>query len=322
MKIAIIKLSSLGDIVHATVVLQFIKKYCEAAEISWFADEKFGSILDSHPDIKEVIKLPLKDKKFVKTYKILSKFRNKFDIIIDLQGLIKSAIVGRILGKNLVGFDKFSVKEPLCSMFYNAKINCDYNENIIIRNLTLASKALNFKFTTSQIDNKIPCFKVNDDNFDFLDKNSKNLLIAPFASEKSKRYDKFKTVINGLKKYNIFISFGSEKEKAEALDLTKNTHAKLLPALSLNRMINLINKVDLVIGNDSGITHIAWAQNRASITIFGNRPSKRNAYKTDKNIVLDTGKKIDAKCIDKSDFCVCDIDPNLVIKEAKRLIDE
>ncbi|HDX8137228.1 TPA: lipopolysaccharide heptosyltransferase I, partial [Campylobacter fetus] len=57
MKIAIIKLSSLGDIVHATVVLQFIKKYCEAAEISWFADEKFGSILDSHPDIKEVIKL-------------------------------------------------------------------------------------------------------------------------------------------------------------------------------------------------------------------------------------------------------------------------
>ncbi|OCR94772.1 lipopolysaccharide heptosyltransferase I [Campylobacter fetus] len=322
MKIAIIKLSSLGDIVHTVIVLQFIKKYCKAAEISWFVDEKFGSILDYHQDIKEVVKLPLKDKKFVKTYKILSKFRNKFDIIIDFQGLIKSAIVGRILGKNVVGFDKLSVKEPLCSMFYSTKINCDYNENIIIRNLTLASKALDFKFNTNQIDNKLPCFAASDDDFDFLDKNSKNLLIAPFASEKSKCYDKFKTVINGLKECNILISFGSQKEKEKALELTKNTHAKLLPALSLNHMINLINKVDLVIGNDSGITHIAWAQNRASITIFGNRPSRRNAYKTDKNIVLDAGKKVDAKCIDKSDFCVCDIDPNLVIKEAKRLLDE
>ena len=85
-------------------------------------------------------------------------------------------------------------------------------------------------------------------------------------------------------------------------------------------MISFITSCDLVIGNDSGLTHLAWAVNRPSITLFGNRPSHRNAYITDKNLVIDMGKQIDARSIDKNDFCIKEIYPETIANFAKRLL--
>ncbi len=55
MKIAIVKLSALGDIVHAMVVLQFIKKYNHAIEIDWVVEKGNEGLLESHPDINKII---------------------------------------------------------------------------------------------------------------------------------------------------------------------------------------------------------------------------------------------------------------------------
>ena len=63
MKIAIIRLSALGDIIQTSVVLQFIKKNVDNAEIQWVCDEKFAKILENLPELSGIIKIPLKDKK-------------------------------------------------------------------------------------------------------------------------------------------------------------------------------------------------------------------------------------------------------------------
>ena len=68
MKIAIIRLSALGDIIHTSIVIQFIKKHYKNADITWFVDEKFSSILRLISGIN-IATLPLKDKKFYKSYK-------------------------------------------------------------------------------------------------------------------------------------------------------------------------------------------------------------------------------------------------------------
>ena len=80
---------------------------------------------------------------------------------------------------------------------------------------------------------------------------------------------------------------------------------------------------DLIIGNDSGITHLAWAQNYATITLFGNRSGARNAFATPKNLIIQATPKheIDAFHIDKRDFCINDIDPAQIIAKAKGLCD-
>ena len=316
LKIAIVKLSALGDIVHAAIVLQFIKKHHPNAHITWLVDARFASLLKDHPLINELVVLPLKQS-FRQSYKIL-KTLGKFDKVIDLQGLFKSAIVAKIIGKQTYGFSRESVKEKIAARLYRYKFKIDYNENIIIRNLALVAFALNFSFEASEILEKVPCFEASE-----IYKNEsgkKRVLIAAFASEESKIYNKFKDVIRLLDGCEIYLCYGSESEKVRAEAIISGTKAKLLEKLSIKEMIDYIASCDLVIGNDSGLTHLAWAINRPSITLFGNRPSHRNAYITDKNLVIDMGKQIDARSIDKNDFCIREIFPETVANFAKRLL--
>ena len=316
LKIAIVKLSALGDIVHAAIVLQFIKKHCPNAHITWLVDARFASLLKDHPLIDELVVLPLKES-FKKSYKII-KTLGKFDKIIDLQGLFKSAVVAKLLGKEIYGFSRESVKEKIAARLYRHKFKIDYNENIIVRNLSLVGYALNFSFDRDEILKKSPCFEICKKFKN--ESGKKRVLIAAFASEESKIYDKFKDVIRLLDGCEIYLCYGSESEKAKAEAIISGTKAKLLEKLSIKDMIDFIASCDLVIGNDSGLTHLAWAVNRPSITLFGNRPSHRNAYVTDKNLVVDMGKQIDARSIDKNDFCIREIYPETVANFAKRLL--
>ena len=316
LKIAIVKLSALGDIVHAAIVLQFIKKHCPNAHITWLVDARFASLLKDHPLIDELVILPLKES-FKKSYKII-KTLGKFDKVIDLQGLFKSAVVTKLVGKEIYGFSRESVKEKIAARLYRHKFKIDYNENIIVRNLSLVGYALNFSFDRDEILKKSPCFEICKKFKN--ESGKKRVLIAAFASEESKIYDKFKDVIRLLDGCEIYLCYGSESEKARAEAIISGTSAKLLEKLSIKDMIDFIASCDLVIGNDSGLTHLAWAVNRPSITLFGNRPSHRNAYVTDKNLVVDMGKQIDARSIDKNDFCIREIYPETVANFAKRLL--
>ena len=128
------------------MAIQFIRKHIANAHISWFCDARFEQIARLLAGVDEVVALPLKDKKFLKSFEILRQKQGQFDIIIDLQGLLKSALVSRSLGKNIFGFDRFSTKEGLASIFYTHKYGCNYDKNIILRNLELCGFALNFSF--------------------------------------------------------------------------------------------------------------------------------------------------------------------------------
>lgn len=278
--------------------------------------------------------------------------QGQFDIIIDLQGLLKSALVSRSLGKNIFGFDRFSAKEGLASIFYTHKYSCNYDKNIILRNLELCAFALNFSFDEKEILTKEPCFlknsripdknsRISSDESRIPNKNSripnknsripsdetripnKKILIAPFASESSKCYAHFASVIKGAKEFaQCFLVAGSEIERKKAAKLA-SCGATLLAPLDLAQILEFMDTCDLIIGNDSGITHLAWAQNYATITLFGNRSGARNAFATPKNLIIQATPKheIDAFHIDKSDFCINDIDPAQIIAKAKGLCD-
>ena len=325
------------------MAVQFIRKHIANAHISWFCDTRFEQIARLLAGVDEVVALPLKDKKFLKSFEILRQKQGQFDIIIDLQGLLKSALVSRILGKNIFGFDRFSTKEGLASIFYTHKYSCNYNKNIILRNLELCAFALNFSFDEKEILAKEPCFlknskipnenskipnensKIPSENSKIPSKNSKipnkKILIAPFASESSKCYAHFASVIKGAKEFaQCFLVAGSEPERKKAAELA-SSGATLLAPLDLAQILEFMDTCDLIIGNDSGITHLAWAQNYATITLFGNRIGARNAFATPKNLIIQATPKheIDAFHIDKSDFCINDINPAQIIAKAKGL---
>jgi len=96
--------------------------------------------------------------------------------------------------------------------------------------------------------------------------------------------------------------------------------AASLPDMGLDEIKALVSSSDLVIGGDTGITHMAWAMNVPSITIFGATPAKRNAFETDINRLLYIDEAVDAKKLDYEDFSIVRIEPQEVVRAARGLL--
>ena len=329
-RIAIIKLSAMGDIIHAMVALQYIKRQYPNLQIDWFVESAFAPILENNPDINEIIKLDLKSikkdkKEIINQIKLIKKYeKNSYDLVIDAQGLIKSAIVSFFLGKNRVGFSKNSTREKLASFFYTKKVDIAYDKNAIERNVKVLSQALNFDIPKDDILNKKPFLFYKNENeviYEYLSKDKKNVLFVIGASWPSKMYskEKFAKIINNLDE-NCLITWGNEAEKDIADFIANISKAKVLPKLDLNSLKAIMSKVDLVIGNDTGPTHMAWALNIPSITLFGNTPGYRNTYITNTNKIIESKSIVNPFKLDRNDFSIKEIDENEIINTAKGLL--
>jgi len=330
MKIAIVKLSALGDIIHAMIVLQFIKQAIPDSSIDWIVEERFASVLEHNPHISTIHCVNLKSLKkekirFFAELKKLKKYaKNSYDIVIDMQGLLKSAIASKILGPN-VGFDKNSIREKIASAFYESSFFVPYSKNVILRNMDLITLALDIEIEKECLQNKDPfLFFAEEDTKkidSFLVEDQKTIVYILGSSWKSKIYpkEKFVEIINDLEGNHLLV-WGSSEEKAYANYILEHSEAKIVPKMDLNELKALISMADLVIGADSGPTHFAWALNRPSITIFGPTPSKRNVLETKINKVIDCEKKIDPLNLDKKDLCIQMINPEKIIVLAKELL--
>jgi len=330
MKIAIIKLSALGDIVHAMIVLQFINKQYPKSEVDWFVEKRFKGVLENNPHINQIQQINLKSAKESKSFflfwKELRKIRKlgKYDLVIDMQGLIKSAFVARIIPSDItLGFDKDSLRESLAAKFYNQTYKIDYAENIIKRNIALVSQALELPIDQINILNKQPfLYSSQKYTFNTISNRKKNIALIPGASYPSKSYpvEKFAKLTTQIEA-NFLIIWGNEKEKVmaeEIKDLSPNVN--ILEKLSLDVLISLIAQVDLVIGSDTGPTHMAWALNIPSITLFGATPGYRNTYVTNVNKIIESNSEVNPKKIDKGDYSINNIKANDISKLAQKLL--
>jgi heptosyltransferase I len=332
MKIAIVKLSALGDIVHAMVVLQFIKNHYPKIEIDWVVEEDFRELLESHPDIDKVHVVNIKKAKKKKSlFLLLNELRSvrkfgPYNLVIDLQGLIKSALITRMISADKTfGFDKYSARESLASIFYNQTFNFDYDKNIVERNIALISFALKIPIIEENIQKKIPfLFSNRTYFFKTLSSFKKNILLIPGASFKSKCYpvEKFAEVAKEIDA-NFLIIWGNQKEKIMA-DKIKVLSPKVIicEKLSLDALISLISQVDIVLGSDTGPTHMAWALNQSSITLFGPTPGYRNSYITKINRIIESKSEVNPYKIDKNDNSINDIDVQEILKVTQGLLNQ
>ena len=330
MKIAIVKLSALGDIVHAMVVLQFIKKYNQKIVIDWVVEESYKELLEFHPDINKVHVVKIKQAKRKKSLFLLfnqiKKIRKfgSYDLVIDLQGLFKSAVISRLIPSTItIGFDKSSVRESYASIFYNNTFKCGYDENVIERNFELVKFALDLPFKLKEVEYKLPFLysykKYLIPNFSNV---KKNIVLIPGASFEAKRYpvESFSKLINSFDA-NYFIVWGSDEEKLLANKI-KNLapYINICEKLSIRGLISLVSQSDLVIGPDTGPTHMGWALNVPSITLFGPTPGYRNTLVTANNKTIESKSEVDPYRINKNDYSIGDINVDEVIKLAKRLL--
>jgi len=328
MRIGIVRLSALGDITHSMIVLEFIKKHYPDSSIDWFVDKKFSKLLIGNNNINKLFELDIKNqvssKKYLKFWRTLWGLKKlpKYDLVIDLQGLIKSAIVTRFINsKKTYGFSKKSIKESFASNFYSSTFSIPYSENVIRRNLALVSFALQKKFSELDILNKKSfLFYTNNKDIEKIDE--RFILIVPFASFESKVYPKEKyEEVTRLVDYRFLVLYGDDKEKVIAQEIKDGKqNVELIGSLNLNQLKNLVDKSDLVIGGDTGPVHIAWGLNKPSICLFGPTDPFRNFIKTKKNKFLCTGIPDDPYKINKFSSSIRNIKVMEIVKMINSLI--
>lgn len=277
-KILIIRLSSIGDILHTMTVLTDIKKILPDSEIDWLVDSNFEGVAKLSPLINNVISIPLrkwKRNKFSWLFKVLQ-FRKltidkKYDYIIDTQGLIKSAVLAKILFNGKVfGLDYVSAREKLASYLYNYKYYVDQNAVAVIRLRGLIAKIFNLQNNLSEFSFIINTIKpkLNFDN-DYI-------LILHGTSKESKKWnlDNWVYLINWLIENtdkNIVVTHSNSDELNFVTKLSENiTSDKFVVINKLNfaELSGLIKQSSLVVGVDTGFTHMANLLKIPTIAIY------------------------------------------------------
>ncbi|WRD70257.1 lipopolysaccharide heptosyltransferase I [Helicobacter pylori] len=321
MKIAIVRLSALGDIIVGAVFLAAIKECLPDAQIEWFVDERFGAILEHSPYIDKLHPIALKSTlatfnplKIFKLFKSLRAY--EYDIVIDMQGLVKSALITQTLkAPKKVGFDYASAREGLSAFFYSQKVSIAYNESILKRNFTLLSHALNLpkKEISEGLSSRSKVFSYQDSpkiNALNLNQNKPKILFVLETSKINKTYptERFKELALMLENFQICLLWHADEDKANALygALKNQCDALLLPKLTLNEVKALLFKMDLIIGGDTGITHLAWALQKPSITLYGNTPMDRFKLESPINVSLTGNSNANYH---KKDFSIQNIEP-------------
>lgn len=325
LKIAFVRLTAMGDIIHSASILpllhQTLSQHYQPI-FHWYIDLEFQEILQDSPYIDKLITLPLKkslkNKNFKALYAIYQTLRlESYDIVIDLQGLLKSAIIGKFLvSKQYIGFSFKSTKESFASLFYNKTIQIPYQEHILLRNATLAFSAFNLPIPNIQtLLNPKPFLGFNPNLAPSLNQDSAKILLVLETSKPNKTYPQhlfleLTKLFNTANLSPILLS-----HKSTITNSTLNFQA--LSNLSLNTIKALVAQMDLVIGGDTGITHLAWALKRPSITLFGATPPSRFNLQTKQNYYLMANPNAN---YNKQDFSIQKISPKEIFDLAITLL--
>ena len=341
MKILIIKLSSIGDVVHTLPALYALRNAYPSAKIDWLVEEEPSNILMGHPLLNDVFVIKkrwwLKD--FKRTYAVAKKIRAlNYDIILDFQGLFKSGIwVFLSNGKRRIGFDK---SREMSYLFLNERLP-PYNpdKHAVERYLDLV-KHLGIK--CDSISFPIPITEKEKKKISGLLKTGGILEGAPFIVLNPMA--RWETKLWGAKKFAglcnevvdnfscrvVVVGASSEKDNKEFFSLTNNRVVDLTGKTTLKELAHLTSLSSVVITVDSGPMHIAAAMGVPVVAIFGpTAPWRTGPYGEGHTVIrkeLPCSPCFSKICKDKDNICMKEIEVRDVLSaveaQLKRLSDK
>lgn len=212
----------------------------------------------------------------------LAKLRDvKFDVAIDFQGLMKSALVGKLSGaKKIYGFSRNALKEPASRIFLNKTVDISAGSNIILKNLKLANRALKLGLELSVMDDLE--FPIHLDAAhlqeaeDLIATGGENFAIVnpggswPAKLWEAERFGQLADRIWEEFGYVSFVTYGPGEEDLADTVIRASRWGKALRApVSIKGFVALVNKAKVYIGGDTGPTHLAVAVKTPVVGIFG-----------------------------------------------------
>lgn len=296
MKILVLRVSSIGDVIHTLPSIFLIKNCFPNAKLSWVVQKKAACLLEQQPFLENIWQLPdnfLAPKNWIKTIRVIKELRKtKWDAILDFQGLPKTSILSFFLKGTKFGFDFNNAKLGITSLFNNFKTKPIYT-NIIQKNLALTSSMLHYKHPQIKT---CPTLNTLQKSF-YLETplNKKQLVVAwltqnkiqnfitlvPNTTWQSKHWpeENWKQLIKLLCKDDIFLKtysilligkdFGDQAKEIELFIQKEKFPVHIVPNWDLITTTCLISKAKLTIAPDTGFLHIADFVGTNTIGIFG-----------------------------------------------------
>lgn len=334
LKILILKPSSLGDVIHALPVLRLLKAHWPEASIWWWISHDLAELLKEDPDLAGVYLFdrrrwvsPTRWGTVVRSVRQMR--RERFDLVIDLQGLARSAAFSWLArGKLTVGLDD---PREGAGAFYDIRVpRPSYDTHAVDWYLTVLSRlnvSVHWNFTW------LPARTVAAEEIRkkwLPDDASKWIVFSPGARWPNKRWpaENFRQIAAQIAgRYpdtNMVVLGGSEDR--ETGELIARGHAErclnLAGDTSLGEMIEWIRLSDLVITNDTGPMHVAAALDKPVVAIFGpTDPRRTGPYRQlDRTlrVRLPCAPCLKSKCHHSKPLeCLTAIDPGRVLAEVE-----
>ena len=284
--ILIVRLGALGDIVHALPVAAALRARFPDARIDWVVDERHRELLELVPVVDRRIVLRTKSASLGRRVRELRRTlgRESYDIAIDVQGLLKSAVVARLSGaRRILGFTPSHLRERAARVFYTETHDPGDTAHVIEKNLTLAA-SLGADVSRIRFPLTIPASAALDALRDRRSaaRDAPFVVLNPGAAWPNKRWppDRFGAVAQWLRRQcglSAVVTWGPGDETMAAAVVDGSAGAaELAPTTSIADLIAIVREAVLMVSGDTGPVHLAAAVGTPIVGIYGPTDAARN----------------------------------------------
>ena len=283
MRVLVVKMSSLGDVIHTLPALTDAAQAIPGIRFDWVVEESFAEIPAWHPAVDRVIpialrrwrKHPLRDFTGPEWRACKAALRHShYDAVIDAQGLMKSAFVARLVKAPVYGLDKYSARERLASSAYHHKVAVRRDMHAVERTRQLFASALNYRLPGQRGD-----YGVRANLEQGKTRRSRGLLFFHGTARAEKLWPQDHWVelarLAGAAAYPVSLPWGSEEEQRRAAYIAARAdNAAVLPRLNLVGLAGLLLEVDGAVAVDTGLGHLAAALDVPAVSLYGPTSTK------------------------------------------------
>jgi lipopolysaccharide heptosyltransferase I len=288
MRLLIVRLSSLGDVIHALPIAANARR--SGAEVAWVVETAYRDLLEGNPDVDRVFfadtkrwRRRLLSPRTMTEIRALSRSFREFapDAVIDVQGLWKSALLARAAGAPVVGFGAADRREPASAVLCDLPVQPLPGRHVVDRNLALA-EAAGLAVGERAPDARFLLAKGSPEADAFLAEQPRPFAVYhPGAGQPEKTWGetRFAALADLLAKngrLSAVVSWGPGDEERARKMSGMLPHARTLPLLSLPGLARVVAASSLFVAGDTGPLHLADALGVPTLALFGPTDPVRN----------------------------------------------
>lgn len=280
MHVLIVKTSSMGDVLHTLPALTDAMQAIPGIRFDWAVEENFAQIPSWHPAVDKV--LPVAIRRWRKHWfgsqqreeRVLFKRdlqSRQYDVVIDAQGLIKSAALVTRLAKGVKhGQDSRSAREPFASWWYDKRHEINKQQHAVERTRELFAKSLGYAKPETQGD-----YAIAGHFLSALPSDANEYLVFLHATTRDNKHwpeSHWRELIELVQPTGLRVKlpWGAEHEHQRALRMAEGfDHVEVLPKLTLEQVAQQLAGARAVVSVDTGLSHLTAALDRPNITLFG-----------------------------------------------------